>query len=191
MLVSAPTTGLNTATQHFYCSQTRSKSSLTECTICLCALDSPDVLHVGSTALHLDCFSSIFRLATSDESHFPPSLNNRPIPLAFARLHLPRDEFVAFKARACEWQTPVDKRLYCAAPACAHFIGCAGDEASRVRCGKCGKEKCARCRHAGHQTGCDDAEERRDAAALVAKFGYTACPSCKRLIEKATGCDHV
>ncbi|KAK4101968.1 hypothetical protein N658DRAFT_495906 [Parathielavia hyrcaniae] len=144
----------------------------------------------------LECLTSLFTAALSDESLFPPRCCGQPIPLDSFRAHhhLPFDLISQFLAKKAELETP--DRTYCHAPACSAFIpprdiaaAAGGDVAT---CGRCWRTTCVTCKgpsHAGKDCPHDVASQ--ELLRVAAENGWQRCYSCRRLVELDHGCNHI
>ena len=56
------------------------------------------------------------------------------------------------------------------------------------RCKECKVKFCLKCMKQKHKGKCEDAEAIIN---LQKNFNFKKCPTCQRLVERSTGCDHM
>lgn len=140
---------------------------------------------------HPSCLREAFLLATRNESLHPPRCNGTAIPLSLARPHLSLAEQEVYERKTVEFGT--FSRVYCSKVACEEFLGSTSDASVALKCGKCGTTTCGVCRASWHgETGvCGAAKDEEVVAVLARDFKYQRCPSCRRVVERASGCPHM
>ncbi|KAG9844859.1 hypothetical protein KCU98_g7098, partial [Aureobasidium melanogenum] len=142
-----------------------------------------------------DCLRVMYRMATSNEAHFPPSCCSGAINIATVKHLLHRPQLKAFERCAAEYGTPVLGRRYCADTRCNSFLGRANG--GILRCGKCGNLTCDSCKDYAHPGACKEERGRdihkldADLERLAAAEGWQRCPSCSRIIVLGEGCNHI
>ncbi|EGO03353.1 hypothetical protein SERLA73DRAFT_119099 [Serpula lacrymans var. lacrymans S7.3] len=89
------------------------------------------------------------------------------------------------------------KRVYCAAPACSHFLGplhegfggktytCKAPGCTMVTCGKC------RGKYDGWLHSCQPDQTTEQVLTLSKRQGWAQCPGCAQMIELNMGCFHM
>jgi hypothetical protein len=83
-----------------------------------------------------DCLEKMIRACLNDETLFPPRCCV-VLPWEEVKALLPRDLATSFEQRKAELDTPAGERLYCAEPACSHFLGTSATRARSVVCSLC------------------------------------------------------
>lgn len=134
------------------------------------------------------CLSQGVAIACQQEDSFPPKCCTE-ITVEQARKFLDKQLLNLFLVKKIEYGTR--ERLYCHNPACQRFLQQA--EASRldIKCPKCNLSTCGTCKAKAHQGYCRANEDDQSFRAAVAQAGYQQCSSCKRVIEKVAGCNHI
>ncbi|GJN87212.1 hypothetical protein Rhopal_000157-T1 [Rhodotorula paludigena] len=170
------------------------KSPKVECIICTDSCPRQATVRVSCKEKHSYCFrclTALFIAATKDESLFPPSCDGTVIPLDLARPHLTSQELKLYKRKSLEFTCP--NRLYCSNARCSAFLGPSQPLKSAIRCGECKSWTCVACKAPWHgQFGlCGASPDDEAAAALQRDFAYKRCPSCHRVVELESGCDHI
>lgn len=184
------------------------------CTTCTDAIPGPHLLIERNPICH-PCFRHLFTLALTSESSFPASWANEPLsPSRYAHILGP-ELLRAYHAKALEYTTPLQERVYCArtdpprrpAP-CGAFVGRGREDKACVRCAECMWYTCLRCEESfstadvgGEEVEirheCDprmNAElEERAFSGLVRGVDWQFCPNeeCRRRVELSDGCNHI
>ncbi|KAF5353321.1 hypothetical protein D9756_007983 [Leucocoprinus leucothites] len=158
----------------------------------------------------MDCLASLVRAATTDESLFPVRCCRKNIPAEILTRYLSKALLTTFQAKAKEFGTPADARVYCCVPTCSAFLGNAEeakrnrtldwaalywaspDSPAKLQCDKCWVETCVECRQRTHPNNtCQQNGAADQVKDLARAQGWQTCPSCKRIIELAFGCNHM
>ena len=145
------------------------------------------------------CIRNTFELASRDESSFPPRCCQR-IPISIALVFLDHELHIKYMKKALEFSTK--ERLYCSVAECSEFIPpvqasiMVGQGVNtNAQCPRCGSWTCVKCRGKGHSsTACPanlDSTEDEILAKTAADQGWQQCRSCKRLVERVDGCNHI
>jgi hypothetical protein len=141
-----------------------------------------------------DCTRTMFKMATHDETCFPPSCCSRPIALTTIDQFLHRPQIRTYIKKAAEFVTPGKSRRYCADTSCNSFLGRANN--GILRCDDCGQMTCDICKSYAHPGPCKD--QGRDLEKLDADFGklalaehWQACSACSRTVALTKGCNHI
>lgn len=83
--------------------------------------------------------------------------------------------------------------VYCSNTSCGIFLPsrlAAGPD--EIRCTSCSRSTCRHCKgraHAGAECVADVAAQQ--ARTLAARNGWKACPRCRNMVEKSSGCMHM
>ncbi|KAH0367814.1 hypothetical protein KCU65_g4467, partial [Aureobasidium melanogenum] len=138
-----------------------------------------------------DCLRVMYRMAITNEAHFPPSCCSGAIDLKSVKHLLHRPQLKAYERCAAEYTTPVLDRRYCVDTRCNSFLGRANG--GILRCGKCGKLTCDVCKDHVHPGECKEERGRdvhkldADLERLAAEEGWQRCPSCSRMVVLGEG----
>ncbi|OJA17608.1 hypothetical protein AZE42_01207 [Rhizopogon vesiculosus] len=176
------------------------------CPICYDDISSPLRLGCG----HVYCAACMRHFLTSalDSGQFPLTCMGDecrvPIPIPTIQHFLPPASFnrlleVAFNAHIS--RNPLEFK-YCKTPDCNQiYRSAAANSATVGQCPSCFSNICTSCHEDVHDgMSCDDykrtgrlAEEERQTEAWIAAQGgrVKKCPSCRALIEKIDGCNHM
>jgi hypothetical protein len=134
------------------------------------------------------CLEKIFETALKDETMFPPSCCGMAISLKLAQPHISKQTLRTYRTKSVELR--VKNRTYCWKANCSAFIAPHSIHNGEAICQRCRARTCSRCKNRGHFGPCVEGE---DAAffKLVRARKLKKCPSCKRMVEKNGGCNHV
>ena len=100
-----------------------------------------------------------------------------------------------FRAQYSLWlmERTTPNPVYCSNRNCGVFLP--RSQASgrdEIQCLECGVSTCQHCQNAFHpQRECAADVDTQRARALAASQGWKACPSCKNVVEKSSGCLHM
>lgn len=136
-----------------------------------------------------DCLQTIFRLATTDETLFPPRCCRQPISLTTAKLYLSSGLIDVFEKKSLEFSTP--NRSFCFEPTCSSFIPPRSIEGERGTCPDCGKKTCTICKNKMHDGDCPQDGKTQEILRMASREGWQRCWKCKRLVGISTGCNHI
>ncbi|KXN85220.1 hypothetical protein AN958_11495 [Leucoagaricus sp. SymC.cos] len=156
----------------------------------------------------MDCLANLVRAATTDESLFPVRCCRKNIPTEQLASYLSQALLTTFRAKAREFGTPANARVYCYVPTCSTFLGNAEEakqsqkdwrtwggffsSPTKLRCDKCRVETCVECRQRAHPNdSCQHNQAAEQVKDLARAQGWQTCPSCKRIIELSFGCNHM
>ena len=139
---------------------------------------------------------SLVSSAATDESLFPVRCCRINIPVESFTRYLPTGLLATFQAKAKEFSTLANARVYCHIATCSAFLGNAEEvkrnKRNNLRCDNCRVETCVDCRQRAHPNDtCQQnnaAEQVRD---LARSQGWQTCPQCQRIIELSVGCNHM
>ena len=135
------------------------------------------------------CTRTLFDLATTDESLYPPRCCREPIPLADARHFLGEELISRFERKAIEFNT--HDRTYCYGAGCSAFILPQHIDGDKATCAECHEVTCKICKSAAHENDCPEDPAREDLMVAAAAAGWQQCYRCKRLVELEYGCNHM
>ena len=136
-----------------------------------------------------DCLETLFRLATTDETLFPPRCCHQHIFLTSAKLYISSELMDIFQKKSLEFNTP--NRCYCFEPTCSTFIPPHSIEEERGSCPDCGKVTCTICKNEAHKGDCPQDSKTQEILEMASQEGWQRCQECKRLVELRTGCHHI
>lgn len=172
-----------------------------ECVSCMEAVVPPSpAIHLPcSHAYCAACMASLLRAALDgDEPRlFPARCCGQALPVAedpASSALLPAGLVARYRARqrehgACD-------RTYCPWPSCGRFIPVeAGSRSNRATCMWCERATCTRCKRKWHGEG-ECVTEEDDAAAretlrVAEEMGWRRCISCRTVVERSWGCNHM
>ena len=135
------------------------------------------------------CTRTLFDLATTDESLYPPRCCREPIPLADVRHFLGEELVTKFERKAVEFNT--HDRTYCYDAECSAFILPPNIDGDKATCAECYKVTCKICKSAAHENDCPEDPAREGLMSAAAAAGWQQCYRCKRLVELEVGCNHM
>lgn len=115
----------------------------------------------------------------------------RDVPVELSADLLSPEFRVRYGLLVLELSTP--NPLYCSSPTCGAFLPPANaDGPDLVECSSCFNNTCRHCRapyHPGIECPADTATQ--EARALATARGWRECPTCRNMVEKASGCRHM
>lgn len=149
-----------------------------------------DVIEVACGHVYCtDCLQEHYRLASKDESLFPPRCCRMPFDFGQVCIFLTKELKDQFQRAKVEFDTK--DRTYCSYGACSAFIPTDNVDGDTARCLKCGTVTCIVCKSNAHDGDCPDDEALQNTLKLAAQNGWQRCYSCHRLLELDTGCNHM
>ncbi|TFK47505.1 hypothetical protein OE88DRAFT_764952 [Heliocybe sulcata] len=114
------------------------------------------------------------------------------------RPHMTEVLATLFREKSVEFETPIQKRVYCANPSCSAFLGKQVSVARLLTCSasRCGSKTCLGCKQLVQkslQHVCKLLQEEADDVfmTLVNRQGWAYCPGCRVPVERTAGCDHM
>ncbi|OCH96605.1 hypothetical protein OBBRIDRAFT_815867 [Obba rivulosa] len=159
------------------------------CTACGDDINDTTLTTPCGHSYDVSCIEAMFRMATVDESAFPPRCCQQTIPLADVRKHLPSRLVSNFETKSIEFSTP--SRVYCHRAACSKFLGARTPDAASVACSACFAATCGSCTQEAHPgQGCS-ARLDQPVLALAKEQKWQRCPTCQHLVELTVGCYHI
>jgi hypothetical protein len=141
----------------------------------------------------LDCLETLIRASMADETLYSPRCCEI-LPWQEIKVLLPKDLATTFEHKKRELDTPAGERLYCAQPACSHFLGNTASRAKFVRCPLCRSNTCATCRAVSHAGPClfQPNEAEQQTIQLAKEQGWQSCQRCKQIVDLIPGgCNHM
>lgn len=142
-----------------------------------------------------ECVGNVFNVAINDEALFPPRCHICAVSISTPAVMklLTRRVVRLFKDKEVEYATPPANRIYCHVPECSAFIPATKvTDGGAVVCPKCGHETCKTCKgHIHKGEDCPQDEDVQKTLALSALKGWKRCPSCRTMVERASGCSHI
>ncbi|KAF2683499.1 hypothetical protein K458DRAFT_453098 [Lentithecium fluviatile CBS 122367] len=171
-------------------------SNTTRCSACLSRFPVALTIDTGCNAEShrycIDCMKHVFIRATKEEPYHPPRCCGQQIPLEAFEQHMTVEEVEAFKLAGVEFSTP--DRVYCSNRQCGRFIHLERVDMgmNRATCECCSQLTCSACKNAYHgDTACPDDPALRQAQELARGEGWQSCPTCHRLVDIISGCNHI
>jgi hypothetical protein len=164
---------------------------------CTCCEDPLEATKAWQTSCKhwycFDCLETLIRASMTDETLYPPRCCEI-LPWQEIKVLLPKDLATSFEQRKRELDTPASERLYCAQPACSHFLGNTATRAKFVRCPLCRSNTCATCRAVSHAGPClfQPSEAEQQTLQLANEQGWQSCQRCKLIVDLIPGgCNHM
>lgn len=164
---------------------------------CTCCEDPLEATKAWQTPCeHWYCFAcleTLIRASMADETLYPPRCCE-VLPWQEIKLLLPRELATSFEQKMKELDTPTNERLYCAQPACSHFLGNTTTRVKFVRCPLCRSNTCATCRAVSHAGPClfQPNEAEQQTIQLANEQGWQSCQRCKQIVDLIPGgCNHM
>lgn len=140
-----------------------------------------------------ECLKTLIQACMNDETLYPPRCCVA-LPWQDIETLLPKDLVTSFKQKKIEFDTPASERLYCAQPACSHFIGRTATFARSAMCSLCNYTTCTTCRAAFHAGPCpvEPNEAEQQTLQLANEQGWQSCQQCKQIVDLIPGgCNHM
>ena len=136
-----------------------------------------------------ECLSTLFQLATTDETLFPPRCCRQEIPLQLVKLYLSSTLFRTFEKKSIEFKS--SNRTYCCQPTCSSFISSDNVSGERATCTACGAHTCTICKNNTHHGDCPQDAAIQQTLETGREQGWQRCYHCRRLVELDMGCNHI
>jgi hypothetical protein len=167
------------------------------CVICADTIPSAAVAVLCGHHFDIGCLTSLFQMATRDESVYPPQCCMVPIVFDQIKHRLPPPLVDLYEQKEIEYNT--QKRVYCASPSCSRFLGSRDSQGliSTVRTctsSGCTTRTCGRCTrkvYEGQRHICKTDKSERHAIAVGKSQGWVRCPGCEEMVERSYGCFHM
>ncbi|KAF8891038.1 hypothetical protein BD779DRAFT_223882 [Infundibulicybe gibba] len=143
---------------------------------------------------HFYCPSCVQNLAlacTRDESLFPPTCCQIPLPLISIRAFLSTRHASQFILKSREFGTPTPDRIYCPSESCSTFLGSSKALAGNITCTSCGIPVCTACRQKSHTGNCAERAALGQLFSLAKEKRWQSCPGCHAIVELERGCHHI
>ena len=143
-----------------------------------------------------ECLNSAVRAGLANKMSFPPKCH---VEIDVHSMGAFLDAEVLQQYNAVEEEFRSKQALYCSNTHCAKFIPKQSIDTAAgalVCCTCCGDKTCTKCRSAEsvHEAGskkCPDDLDLAKMKDLVTKRKWSRCPTCKNVVEKIEGCDHM
>lgn len=137
------------------------------------------------------CMRTLFNVAMTDESLFPPHCCHMRIPIEMVKRVLTKTIIDRF--RVCETEYYSKDRTYCHVPTCSAFIPSTNvTDGKRAACPKCNTITCAVCKKAYHGGNAFEKDkDPEDLLALASKNEWKRCPRCNIMVERIEGCTQI
>lgn len=140
-----------------------------------------------------DCLESLIRACINDETLYPPRCCV-VIPWREIKGLLPKELVASFEQKKIELDTPAMERVYCAQPACSHFLGSTSNLARGLKCSLCNFNTCTTCKATSHDGPClaEPNEAEQQTLHLANEQGWQSCQRCKQIVDLIPGgCNHM
>ena len=132
-----------------------------------------------------DCLDTLFKLAMTDATFYPPSCCVLPLPTNAALRRLPTTTARQYTAKWIELSTR--KKTYCHRPDCSTFIAPHSIHNGNAFCQKCRGITCSKCKAVAHFGPCTTTEHA-ESMQLARVEKWQRCPGCGRIVERTEGC---
>ncbi|KAI0385528.1 hypothetical protein F5Y04DRAFT_292074 [Hypomontagnella monticulosa] len=136
-----------------------------------------------------ECVESMFRLAITKESLFPPRCCNRALKVEPLEEILPYSLVLDFKKKATENGT--QDRTYCHKGDCSRFLPPASYTNGYAKCNACKAETCVACKSERHAGVCPTDRGVNILIQLAKAKGWKRCWKCGAMVERVAGCRHM
>lgn len=133
------------------------------------------------------CLRILVSDSTVDESLFPPRCCGQEMPMSLLRPYITTELTAKFEQRAIEFGTPY--RTYCYS--CGTFINPDGIQGHQAHCTTCKLDTCMLCKGQFHGGDCPKNPALEQVLRLAQAEGWQQCMSCKTMIERREGCNHI
>ncbi|KAK6433057.1 hypothetical protein LTR95_010764 [Oleoguttula sp. CCFEE 5521] len=136
------------------------------------------------------CVQEWFTRAMIDREMYPPKCCGTAFPWDDVKDELPEGFVMEFGGMREELETKMP--MYCHVRKCGRFISKNDSVRDTAVCQKCDAATCTHCKGAAHGEGdCAEDSTIKETMALAKKSGWKACPGCKSVIQRTTGCNHM
>ncbi|KAH8120870.1 hypothetical protein LI328DRAFT_171746 [Trichoderma asperelloides] len=136
------------------------------------------------------CVTDLFKSAMVDESLFPPRCCGQHVPLESTKSFLSTALLKEYREKELEYGT--SNRTYCYISTCLAFIPpkCIQNDVATYEICCC--KTCAICKGPSHEyEGCPEDMDIEELLNTAANKKWQRCYSCRRMVELATGCNHI
>ncbi|KAL3476177.1 hypothetical protein BJX99DRAFT_258691 [Aspergillus californicus] len=133
------------------------------------------------------CSQRFFEVAMTDDSLFPPRCCRKPLDDSVALIFLPREFIERYEKKKLEFDNPDE--MYCCVPTCSAFIHPSRLHHNLGSCPACGVNTCSLCSKQEHTHNCQEDPDDKEVLAMARAEGWKRCPSCRRMVERVTGCN--
>ncbi|KAF3921731.1 hypothetical protein ABW21_db0207541 [Orbilia brochopaga] len=177
----------------------RSSASRKECIACTDTFIANEICHLDCNHQYCEgCMKIMVMTASLQESTMPPKCCSTNIrPGVIKRVLKSDEEQIEFSRRVIEYETAVEKRLFCPKRRCGVFIPYHPfrDQSTPLigTCQKCGTKACRICKEKAHKNSEDCPQDTGLTAILdLGKdHGWKRCYRCRAMIELNQGCNHM
>ncbi|KAK6353316.1 hypothetical protein TWF696_005286 [Orbilia brochopaga] len=145
-----------------------------------------------------DCVKTMVMTASQQESTMPPKCCGTNLrPGVIRRVLKNTEDKIEFSRRVIEYDTAVEKRLFCPKRKCGVFIPYhpRKDQSQPLigTCQKCGTKACRICKEKAHKNSEDCPQDTGLTAILELSKdnGWKRCYRCRAMIELNLGCNHM
>lgn len=140
-----------------------------------------------------DCLRALVTSSIGDESLFPLRCCKQSFNVENVLPFLQRALSAQFQAKAVEFGTPAQDRLYCPNATCSIFLGSSANrDMHEVSCTSCRETICTLCKQAAHPGAvCSENAALLEIKALARDNHWQTCPGCGAIIELGHGCYHM
>ncbi|MCJ1470503.1 hypothetical protein MMC07_009149 [Pseudocyphellaria aurata] len=136
-----------------------------------------------------ECLSTLFQLATIDETLFPPRCCRQEMSLESVKHYLSSALIQTFEEKSIEFRS--SNRTYCSRPTCSSFISPDNIDGDRARCVACGTHTCTICKNNAHDGDCPEDTATQQTLEMGREQGWQRCYNCRSLIELDVGCNQI
>ena len=157
-----------------------------------CSSNKPAYQTLNAPCGHIycePCINTLFDLASTDESAFPPRCCRQSIPLDSVKTYLKPKTRAKFDLKAIEFNTP--NRTYCHKPLCSAFIPPSSITSELAVCPECASITCVNCKADFHPGDCPVDEGTRAVLETAQQAGWQRCNKCRAVVELNVGCNHI
>ncbi|KDN47003.1 hypothetical protein K437DRAFT_223278 [Tilletiaria anomala UBC 951] len=137
-----------------------------------------------------DCLRTFVLAAMKDASVMPPKCEGFDIPEDSFLFLLTADERREYHTKHAEF---IDKDpVFCTKTSCSLYLGTRRKRKTAITCLTCNERTCGACKAAWHgrDAGCT-APADNDVISKLRKGGIQRCPECRRMVERAAGCNKI
>ncbi|KAF9040009.1 hypothetical protein BJ165DRAFT_1314898, partial [Panaeolus papilionaceus] len=146
-----------------------------------------------------DCVERFVENFTRDETLFPFRCCQEPITTQDVVPFISDSLRKLFNEKIAEYSVAIRFRLYCHSQACSAFLGSyppiviRRNSITSVECSECHLRTCPKCKQVAHpeEPDCRENEAAVELRRLARGMGWQKCSSCKWLVERSAGCNHL
>jgi hypothetical protein len=161
-----------------------------DCIICQDRFDADHALQLPCGHYYCDDdLNGLFHTAMTCEDAYPPRCCQTVVEFDDIKPFLsPKlaDEYESKKEELAD-----TKPVYCHIKTCSTYISANSKVEDTATCPACSTETCILCKQAKHGGDCMEDEGAKQTLELAKEEGWQKCPSCERMVELHTGCNHM